>query len=88
MIIHFVFHSYIELTMKDLERLKREFRVTYEFANIYTCTALPSMMDWFWESNSNERKLTDCPYEYYLEQPMKSEFTIVCNGYLIPKDDA
>ena len=45
MIIHFVFHSYIELTMKDLERLKREFRVMYEFANIYTCTALPSMMD-------------------------------------------
>ena len=35
-----------------------------------------------------KENLTDCPYEYYLEQPMKSEFTIVCNGYLIPKDDA
>ena len=31
--------------MKDSERLKREFRAMYEFANIYTCTALPSMMD-------------------------------------------
>ena len=62
--IHFVFDSYIELTIKDLERLKRGLRVTYELADIYSCTALPSMMDSFWESNSNERKLIDCTYEY------------------------
>ena len=59
--------------------------------NLPTSTHALHFHQWwinFWESNSNERKLTDCPYEYYLEQPMKSEFTIVCNGYLIPKDDA
>ena len=26
-------------------------------------------------------------YEYYLEHPMNTELTIVCNGYLIPKKD-
>ena len=57
--IHFVYDSYIELTIKDSERLKRELHVTYELAKIYPCTALPSMMDSFWESNSKKRKLID-----------------------------
>ena len=29
----------------------------------------------------------DCAYENYLEHPMKAELTIVCSGYLIPKED-
>ena len=45
--IHFVFDSYIELTIKDLERLKRGLHVTYELADTYPCAALPSMMDSF-----------------------------------------
>ena len=45
------------------------------------------MMDSFWKSNSNKRKLIDCAYEYYLKHPMKAELTIVCGGYLIPKED-
>ena len=61
--IHLVFDSYIELTIKDSERLNRGLYVTYELADIYTCTALPSMMDSFWESDSNKRKLVDCTYE-------------------------
>ena len=44
------------------------------------------IMDSFWESDSNKRKLTDCASEYYLEHPMKAELTIVCSGYLILKD--
>ena len=60
--IHF-FYSYIELTIKDLERLKRRLHVTYELADIYPCTALPSMMDLFWKSDSNKRKFIDCAYE-------------------------
>ena len=56
--IHFVFDSYIELTIKGSETLKRGLHATYEFADIYPCTALPSMMDSFWQSDSNKRKLT------------------------------
>ena len=54
--IHVVFDSYIELTIKDSETLKRVLHATHEFADIYRCTALPSMMDSFWESDSNKRK--------------------------------
>ena len=43
--IHFIFDSYIELTIKDSERLKQGLHVMYELADIYSCTALPSMMD-------------------------------------------
>ena len=35
-VIHFVFDSYIKLTVKDSERLKRGLHVTYELADIYT----------------------------------------------------
>ena len=45
------------------------------------------MMDSFWESKSSKRKLIDCAYDYYLEHPMKAKLTIVCSGYLIPKED-
>ena len=85
--IHFVYDSYIELPIKDLERVKRGLHVTYELADIYPCTALPLMMNSFWESDSNKRKLIDCAYEYYLEHPIKAGLTIVCSGYLIPKVD-
>ena len=47
----FVFNSYIELTIKDYESLKRVLHVTYELADIYPCTPLPSMIDSFWKSN-------------------------------------
>ena len=50
--IYFAFDSYIELTIKNLERLKRGLHATYELANIYPSTALPSMMDSFWGSDS------------------------------------
>ena len=56
-IIHFIFDSYIELTIKDSERLKQGLYVMYELADIYPCTALPSMIDSFRESDSNKRKL-------------------------------
>ena len=83
--IHFGFDSYIKLTIKYSERLKRGLHVMYELANIYPCTALPSMMDSFWKSDSNKRKLIDCAYEYYLEHPIKAEHTILCSGYLFQK---
>ena len=54
--IHFVFDSYIKLTVKDSERLKRGLHVTYELADIYPCTALPSMMDLFWEFRFKQKK--------------------------------
>ena len=38
--IHFVFDSYIKLTIKDLERLRWGLHVTNELADIYPCTAL------------------------------------------------
>ena len=85
--IHFVFDIYIELIMKYSERLRRELYVMYEPADIYPCTALPSMMDSFWESSWKRRKPIDCACEYYLEHPMKAELKIVCSGYLIPKED-
>ena len=85
--IQIFFDSYIELTIKDLERLKRGLHVTYELVDIYACTALLSMMDSIGESDSNKRKLIDCAYEYYLEHPMNAELTIVCRVYLIPKED-
>ena len=53
--IHFVFYSCIELTIKHSGGLKRGLHVTYELADIYPCNSLPSMMDSFWESNSNKR---------------------------------
>ena len=83
--IHFVFDSYIELTIKDLERCKRGIHVTYEVAYIYPCTGRPSMIDSFWESNSKKRKLIDSAFEYYLEHPMKTELAIVYSEYPIPK---
>ena len=83
--IHF-FNSYI-VNSKDLERCKRGIQVTYELAYIYPCTARPSMMDSYWESNSNKRKLVDCAYEYYLEHPVKAELTIGYSKYPIPKAD-
>ena len=55
--IHFVFDSYIELTIKVSERLKRGLHVTYELADTYPCAALLSMMDSLWESDSKKRKL-------------------------------
>ena len=51
--IHFVFDSYIELTVKDSERLKRGLHVMYELADIYhgtiirtgiTCKKIPCYM--------------------------------------------
>ena len=45
--IHFIFDSYIELTIKDLEKCKKGLRVTYKLTDIYPCTAFPSMMDSF-----------------------------------------
>ena len=83
--IHFVFDSYIKLTIKDLERCKRGIHVTYEVAYIYPCIARPSIIDSFWESNSNKRKLIDSAFEYYLEDPIKTELKIVYSEYPIPK---
>ena len=50
----------MEFTIKHSETLKQGLRGTYESADIYPCTALPSIMDAFWESDSNKRKLIDC----------------------------
>ena len=49
-------------------------------------SALLSMIDSFWESDSNKRKFIDCAYEYYLQHPIKVELTIVYSNYLIPKE--
>ena len=56
--IHFVFDRYVELKIK--ERLKRKLHGTYELSDTYPCAALPSMMDSFWGSDSNKRKLIYC----------------------------
>ena len=85
--IQLVFDSYTELTIKDSGRLKGGFHVTYELPDIYPCTALPSMIESLWKSDSSNRKLIDCAYEYYLEHPIKAKLTLVCSGYLIPKED-
>ena len=50
----------MEFTIKHSETLKQGLRGTYESADIYPCTARPSIMDAFWESDSNKRKLIDC----------------------------
>ena len=58
--IHFVFDRYVESKIKDSERLKRKLHGTYELSDIYPCAALPSMMDSFYGSDSNKRKLIYC----------------------------
>ena len=40
----FIFDSYIDLTIKDSERIRRGTDTTYEFSEIQTATTLPSMI--------------------------------------------
>ena len=85
--IQLVFDSYVKPTIKDSQRISRGLDATFELADIQPCTALPSIMDSFWESDVNKRKLIDCAYEYYQDHPIRRELTIVCSGYFVPTDD-
>ena len=80
--MQFIFDSYVDLTVKDSEKIRRGTSITYELADIRPTTTLPSMMEKFWESESNKSKLVSCAYDYYLVHPLKQFYDIVCSGYL------
>ena len=86
-LIQFIYDSYIDLTIKDSERIRRGLTVSYKLAEVQPSTAIPSMMDSFWESESNKRKLIDCAYEYYQSHPISESLNVVCSGYLNSSDD-
>ena len=80
--MQFIFDSYVDLTVKDSEKIRRGTSIAYELADIRPTTTLPSMMEKFWESESNKSKLVSCAYDYYLAHPLKQFYEIVCSGYL------
>ena len=65
--IQFAFDSYLELTVKDSERRKRGSSITYELVDLMPSTSLPSMMDNFWKSENNKRKLINAAYKYNID---------------------
>ena len=80
--IQFVFDSYIDLTIKDSERIRRGTSVTYEIMELNPMTLLPKLMNSFWESDANKERLISCAYEYFLRHQIKETHTIVCSGYI------
>ena len=78
--IQFIFNNYIDLTIKDSERIRRGTDVTDELSEIQPMAILPAMMDSFWESDENKKLLIDCAYKYYLQYT--NSHSVVCSGYL------
>ena len=85
--IQFVFDSYLELTVEDSERRRRGSSITYELVDLIPSTSLPSMMDNFWKSENNKRKLINAAYKYYIDNLGTCAFNVVCSGYIDQNGD-
>lgn len=69
--IYLVFDSYIEMSVKDSERQRREKKPPIELHYINKETPLPVEMERFWPSITNKTKLESLLHQMTLDHPWK-----------------
>ena len=79
-IIHLVFDSYVELSLKGNERKKREKQEAIYPSKIDRNTPVHQQMDKFWSSNRNNILFQQFAKEILMELGRSEEITVVASG--------
>ena len=79
-IIHLVFDSYVELSLKGNERKQREKQGAIYLSKIDRNTPVPQQMDKFWSSNRNKVLFPQFVKEILMELGRSEEITVVASG--------
>lgn len=85
--LHIVFDSYLELSVKECERIRRmSTSGTIDLSCIQNSTPIPVQLDRFWSSTSNKMNLQMLTRKNIADTSVNTEYPIIASGIIVNEE--